>query len=249
MRAVVLALIAASILTAATGPYRPTAEPVEYVSQNDFVLWFVQGADTLGDPVSTRSRETLHVREADGGLEVAVDMVDEEFSSSHVYGIDASGRVGSVDGSPVDEIATPRVDVLPRVPVAWAELSPGTTWEDVVTRSGEEPFGSTAYTARRSYRVVGEEDAFGTRALLLVATGSVQLRQGGFQDPAQAVRWWQEVEGPVLDSVWFDVETRSLLANATHMDLAGTAGFEGGGDAITLPSGLRSSVRRVPPGS
>jgi hypothetical protein len=244
----VLAVLAISILVAAAGPYGPTPEPVEYVSQNDFMLWFVEGGDTLGDPVSTRTRETLHLREADGGLEVAVEMVDEEFSSSHTYGIDSSGRVESVDDIPVDEIPTPRVDVLPRVPLSWEDLSPGATWEDQVTRSGEEPFGPTAYTARRSYRVVGEVEAFGTRGLLLVATGEVQLRQGGFQDQAQSVRWWQEVEGPVLDSVWFDLETRSLLANATHMDLSGTAGFEGGGDAITLPSGLRSSVRRVPPG-
>ena len=243
----VLATLALSILAAAAGPYGPTPAPVEYVSQNDFVLWFVEGADTLGNPVSTRTRETLHLREVDEGLEVAVEMVDEGFSSSHVYGIDTSGRVESVDDAPVDEIPTPRVDVLPRVPLSWPELAPGATWEDEVTRSGEEAFGPTAYTARRSYRVVGEVDAFGTRALLLVATGDVRLRQGGFQDQAQSVRWWQEVEGPVLDSVWFDLESRALLANATHMDLSGTAGFEGGGDTVTLPSGLRSSVRRVPP--
>ncbi|HSM07332.1 MAG TPA: hypothetical protein VK858_22075 [Longimicrobiales bacterium] len=241
-----VALLSLTAVVAAAGPYGATPEPVAYVSQNDFVIWFVEGTDTLGNPVSAETREVLHIRDAEGGLEVAVDQVDAEFSSSNVYGIDESGRVRSVDGQAVEDIATPRVDLLPRVPLDWADLQPGATWEDRVARSGEEPFGPTAYSAVRSYEVVGEVEAFGRRALLLVSSGRVELRQGGFQDAAQSVIWWQEVQGPVLDSVWFDVETRRLLANATHMDLSGTAGFEGGGESLTLPSGLRSSVRRVP---
>jgi hypothetical protein len=177
---------------------------------------------------------------------VAVEMAGSDFSSRGLYGIDGSGRIRSVDGIPVAQASSPRVDLLPRIPLDWADLRPGAQWADTVSQSGEEPYGPVHYRVDRRYSVVGEVDAFGTNALLLVADGEISLRQGGWQDPDRTVRWWQEASGPVVDSVWLDLESRRLVANATHLDIAGTAGFVQGERTVTMPSGLRSTIRRTP---
>ncbi len=231
----------------AGGLYGPESGSRTYEQQNDYVLWFVQGVDTVGQPISSRISETLTFQEEAGALIVQVAMEGEGFSDSSAYTVDPTGRVLAVDGTLVSEIATPRVDLLPRIPFTLAELAPGTTWQDEVARSGEEPWGTTSYAANRSYTVVGSQEAFGTDALLLLAEGEIRLRQGGWQDPAETVSWGQEVAGPVIDSVWIDAATGQLVAGTTHMDLAGTAVFQGGGQSMSLPSGLKSSVRRVPP--
>lgn len=249
MKPILGPLLLGSALLAAADVYGPRPEPLEYRSVNDFEMWFVQGVDTLGEPTRIESREILTFRSADGALLVDVEMIGEGEDSRETYGIDASGRVLSVDGVAVEELATPRVELLPRIPLDWDELLPGATWTDQVERDGVEPFGPTSYLATREYQVVGEVQALGATALLLVSRGSISIRHGGWQDPNQTVSWWQEASGPVVDSVWFDTGTRALLASATHMDLTGAAGFEGGGQSMTLPSGLRSSVVRLPVGS
>jgi len=245
MTRLALTLLVALSAAAVTDVYAPRAEPLTFRTVNDFVLWFAPGADTVGEPTRYEDRERLRFRDDGGRLLVDVTIDGQDYQINNTFEIDPSGRVLAVDAVPVTELATPRVDLLPRIGLPWDGLVPGAAWDDQVARSGEEPFGPTSYSARRRWVVVGEVDAFGTRTLLAVSNGDISLRQGGFQDPEQTVRWWQEVSGSVRDSVWFDVRTRDLVANTTHMNLSGTATFESGGQGATLPSGLRSSIRRV----
>ena len=166
------------------------------------------------------------------------------FSATNVYGIDTSGRVHTVDGVPVHRVPHARVDVLPHITVPTTELAIGTEWTESVQAGGRQDYGETRYRAERNYEVVDNLEYNGVRVFLIVGIGEMSLRQGGWRDSEQNVAWWQDISGPVFDSVWFDPAAGQLVGNATHMDLSGTGGSTD--QALELPSGLRSSIRRLP---
>lgn len=225
--------------------YAATRSPLEYVTGNDYMLWFLQGADTVGQPVSTQNKETHRYSGAGELLDVDVRLegIDMPFESRQTMKIRRTGRIVEVDGTPVGELESARVDFLPRIPVTGA-LEAGRTWIDTVSSSGTQPCGETNYRARRAYRVVGPAEVEGMSAVLLVAEGSLALRQGGWQSEQQGVFWWQEVEGPVVDSVWFALEGH-VIKDITSMDLTGTGGFGNGDQQTEMASGLRSRVERA----
>ncbi|MDH5759884.1 MAG: hypothetical protein OEZ65_09870 [Gemmatimonadota bacterium] len=208
------------------------------------MMWFVQGQDTLGEPISTVSSETHGFAEAQPGLALAVTISGDGFSSETNYRIDESGRVWAVDGVPVEDVPSARVDVLPRIPLEASAMTTDARWTDSVVSAHSQDFGETFYQAVRNYRVSGERDFAGRTVVLAVAEGEMRLRQGGWEDETNRVAWWQEVSGIVVDSLWFDVASGILVGNATHMILSGTGGIQMPGQSIDMPSGLRSSVRR-----
>lgn len=247
MRAVIsagiLLLGTGGIATAQLARYEPAVDTIRYQSLNSYFMYFIRGADTLGEPVSTTTRESRFFRKAGAGLEVWVRLEGDGFSAEETYAITPAGRVTAVGGRPVAEVPNARVDILPRLPAPTRALNAGVQWTDTAVVRGSQSYGSTHYEVRRAYRVTRSVDTLGTRLALIVADGQMKLRQGGWQDSAQGQVWWQEVSGPVADTVWFDARAGNVRQSVAVMNLSGNGGFGPIGGGVTMPSGLRSSVR------
>lgn len=246
------ALLTAAFSTAvgqAAARYRPSPDTLRYESINSYLMYFVQGGDTLGQPVMTRTLEFRRLAPTSSGLHLWVHLEGTEpepFRSQETYTITPWGRVVSVDGRPVSEVPNARVDVLPRFSTGGGALGPGAEWSDTLSFQRTEPYGHSYYDVRRRYRVVRMVDSASTTLALITAEGEIRLRQGGWQDSTQALVWWQEVAGPTADTVWFDTRAGRILASVAVMNLVGTGGFGPLGGGITMPSGLRSSIRLTP---
>jgi hypothetical protein len=226
--------------------YRPTPDTLRYESFNSYLLYFVRGADTLGQPVATRTLESRYFAPAGPNLDVWVRLEGTgafAFHSVQTYTVAPSGRLLLVAGKPVADAPTARVDLLPRLPSTGTGLSVGDRWQDSVSDGGAQPYGQVFYRVLRLYRVERLVDTVGAQLALLVSHGQMRLRQGGWQDSAAALVWWQEVQGPVIDSVWFDTSRGQIAASYTAMELTGSGGVGPIGGGERMPSGLRSSVR------
>jgi len=235
-----------SALPQAAARYRASPDTLRYSSLNLYLLYFVRGADTLGQPVTTRTLEFRRVEPEPSGLRLWVRLEgtgQSSFRSEQTYTITASGRVLSVDGRPVAEVPDARVDVLPHFSDASGSLEPGAQWTDTVSVHGTQSYGRTFYDVRRTYRVLRMIDTLSTRVAVIAAQGEMRLRQGGWQDSAQALVWWQEVAGPATDTVWFDARAGRVLASVAVMNLTGTGGVGPHGGGARMPSGLRSTIR------
>ncbi len=88
-------------------------------------MYFVRGADTLGEPVTTRTLEFRRLEGAESGLRLWVRLEgigQNSFRSEQTYTITPYGRVLTVNGRPVSEVPDARVDVLPRFSAADGSL-------------------------------------------------------------------------------------------------------------------------------
>lgn len=224
--------------------YQPSTDTVRYQSLNSYLMYFVRGGDTLGEPASTTARESRQFRKAAASLELWTRLEGSEgFSAEEIYSITPEGRVTAVGGRPVRDVPNARVDVLPRFATGSGPLNAGVQWTDTVAVRGTQSYGATHYEVRREYRVVRTVDSLDTRLALIVANGQMKLRQGGWQDSAQGLVWWQEATGPIADTIWFDLRDGDIRQSVGVMNLSGTGGFGPIGGGVTMPSGLRSSVR------
>jgi hypothetical protein len=226
--------------------YQATEDTMRYLSVNTYRLYFIQGTDTLGSPVTTRTMESRMASAASGNLTmwVRLEGMDEStFRAEENYTVDPSGRLLAVAGQPFAEVPNARVDLLPRFPSPPNSVAVGLKWTDSVSLSGEQPYGSTSFEVRREYRVERLVDTLGTSVAEIVGLGQMRLRQGGWQNQARKQAWWQEVAGPVVDTVYFDVRHGVLVASVATMDLVGRGGAVGG---PALASGLHSSIRLGP---
>jgi len=244
--ACLLTLFFSSAVPQAAARYRASPDTLRYSSLNSYMMYFVRGADTLGQPVTTRTLEFRRFEPSASGLRVWVRLEGtgpNTFRSEETYTINPVGRILSVDGRPVADVPNARVDLLPRFSSTDASLQSGRQWIDTVSVHGTESYGPTSYDVRRTYRVVRTIDTLGTQVALIAAQGEMRLRQGGWQDSAQALVWWQEVAGPAIDTVWFDTRAGRVLASVAIMNLTGTGGVGPRGGGTAMPSGLRSSIR------
>ena len=235
--AIAFLTLASSTLSAQDLTYAATMDTAVYMSTNDYLMYFVNQGDTLGQPVSTSTRERRAIGGEGGALSLWVELGDVaggQVYSTTTYGISNVGRVVTVDGQPIAGRAGIRVDVLPRFPASLRGVDVGRTWTDSVETAATAPYGETYYRAARTWRVVASRAG----TVVMASQGVLALRQGGWQDAGHQSAWWQEVSGEVMDSVWFDTDRHELMRSWTRMDLVGTGGF---GD-VTMPSGLRSTV-------
>src|SRR5262245_35815523 len=83
--------------------YQPSPDTLRFQSLNSYLMYFVHGTDTLGEPVSTTTRESRHLRTAPGGLELWTRLEGEGFSAQESYTITPEGRVIAVRGKPVGD--------------------------------------------------------------------------------------------------------------------------------------------------
>lgn len=251
MRAITAVLSGIIVLSASPSGaqelrYRPTEGTRQYLSTNQYLLYFVQAPDTLGQPITTETIETQSLSSVDDRLvlSVSLEAADGSFRRDDTYTIYTNGRVLEVNGKPIESIPQARVDVMPRLPGVPVTPAVGTTWSDSVSSEGERPFGATRYEVHRDYRVAEIFDSLSTSVALIIGEGHMRLRQGGWQDSTAGTVWWQEVEGPVADTIWFDLMNGSLIRDVGVMTLTGVGGAGPRGGGITLPSGLHSTIVR-----
>jgi hypothetical protein len=244
--ALLIAVVAPATGTAQQLAYQATADTLQYLSANTYLLYFVQGTDTLGSPVTTHTLEFRKATAASDNLAIWVRLKgvgESPFQVEETYTVDPTGRLLAVGGKPLAEVPSARVDLLPRFPSSSHRLARGLKWSDSVASRGDQPYGRTSYEARREYQVLRIIDTLGTTVAHIAGSGRMRLRQGGWQDEAQKFAWWQEVDGPVVDTVYFDTRRGLILASFASIDLVGSGGAVGG---PVLPSGLRSTVRLGP---
>ena len=199
--------------------------------------------------MATTTHETRLISASENGLSVWVRLTgtgEYPFDFAETYLVSPTGRLLAVGGQPVSTTSSPRVDLLPRLPIPARVLMRGSTWTDTISIQRDEPYGRTLYAVQRSYRVLRIADTLGSHIAILVGAGQMQLHQGGWQDEATRQVWWQEVAGPVADTVALDITRGRVLSSSAHMDLAGVGGAGPIGTRDSLPSGLRSSVRLTP---
>jgi len=248
LRVATLALVLPfSVHGQTSGSYRPRPDTLNYESVNSYLMFFIRGADTLGEPITTRTRERQHfaARGTDLTVWVRLQSLDgQPFSVDNTYTVTRAGRVLAEGTRPVAQAPNARVDLLPRFPDPPVKLEMGATWRDTVSVRHRLPYGDAYYSVQRQFWVHRLIDTLGTRVAHIVATGEMRLRQGGWQDSTAGTVWWQEVAGPVADTVWFDTRGGELLADVTVMSLVGTGGAGPRAGGVTMPSGLRSLVRR-----
>ena len=233
-------------LPQAAARYRASPDTLRYTSLNSYLMYFVRGADTLGQPVTTQTLELRRFEAAESGLRLWVRLEgtgQNSFRSEQTYTITPSGRVLTVNGRPVSEVPNARVDVLPRFSAIDGSLEAGSQWTDTVSAHSTQSYGPTFYNVRRTYRVLRVIDTLSSRLAVIVAQGEMQLRQGGWQDSVQSLVWWQEVAGPATDTVWFDAHRGHIVTSVAVLNLTGSGGVGPRGSKIVMPSGLRSSIR------
>jgi hypothetical protein len=227
--------------------YRAAQDTLKFESVNSYHLFFVRGVDTLGEPMKTRTIEMQHFTQRHSVLAVSVRLQSaggQPFSREDTYTVTSTGRVLTVAGQAVAQVPHARVDLLPRLPDRPTGLEVGFKWTDTVSVHALLPYGPTYYAARREYRVQRIVDSLCTQLAHIVGEGVIRLRQGDWQDSVRRIVWWQEVVGPVVDTVWFDVRGSRLIGDVTSMDLVGTGGSGLTNSGSAMPSGLRSVVRR-----
>jgi hypothetical protein len=244
---ILLALACPLQLLSQASVYNPPRDPAVFVSENSYLMYFVRGTDTLGQPITTRTREThVFVGDTPYGVSVSLRSLDgSPFARADVYTIDPFGRVLRENGKPVADVPNARVDFLPRLPRATRPLEVGDTWNDSVYTEFNESFGKTFYRVNRRYSVARVVDSLGTKVAVIIGEGTIRLRQGGWEDSTRGVAWWQQVSGSVKDTVWFDLGAGWLLSDVARMDLRGTGGGGLPNAGVSMPSGLRSTVRRM----
>jgi hypothetical protein len=226
------------------GPYQAIDHDLVYNASNDYLLYFVDGSDTLGGPVSTELTEVHTFFPAVSGLDLTVRLEGDGVESESRFGIGFDGRVETIDGRSIDEVSSPRVDVLPRIPLPAGSLKAGARWIDSVAVADTATYGKREwYRVVREYEVVGDVDLEGQTVVLIVSEGTVSLRQGGLHPDNAQNRWFQEVSGLVVDSVWFDATSGTLIQDATRMRLTGF-GQLFASDVCCGRSGLVSTSRR-----
>jgi hypothetical protein len=120
--ALALAIALSAGATEAQQPvYRATPDTLRYESLNSYLLYFVRGSDTLGQPVATRTLESRYFSSNGGNLNIWVRLEgtgEFTFRSEQTYMVAPNGQLLSVAGRPVADAPTARVDLLPRLPLS-----------------------------------------------------------------------------------------------------------------------------------
>lgn len=228
--------------------YGAAHDTLWFQSVNQYRMYFVRGADTLGDPVSTRTLERETFLGGADTLSVNVQLRglgQFPFTNEQVYGVLSSGKVVAVGGHPVDSVAHARVDLFLHFPTPPRVATPGVAWRDSVSNAHIASYGPENYSVVRDLRVISVADSGGVPVCLVVGAGVMRLRQGGWQDSTAGTRWWQEVQGPVVDSLWFDLLRGAVIQDVAVMRLIGSGGVVGPTGSTPMSSGLLSSVRRT----
>jgi hypothetical protein len=236
-------LVASATPSVAQLRYQPTRDTLRYESDNTYLLYFVRGSDTLGGPISTKTQELRFFKANGTNLEAWVGLRGSGFQSDETYTITTNGRLIAVNGQPVGTVASARVDFLPRLPDHPQVQKAGDSWTDSVRNDGTESYGQTYYRVARQYTLQRIVDTMGTTAAVIIGTGQMRLRQGGWQDSTAGVVWWQEVEGPVADTTVFDIRSGQILMEHSTMRLTGRGGAGAKGSTESMPSGLTSTNR------
>ncbi|MGE3525961.1 MAG: hypothetical protein AB7I33_08565 [Gemmatimonadales bacterium] len=235
-----LCLLLAPLPLAAQLPARYQASPdtLIYTIDNPFCLYWVSGADTIGDPMHERSVETHLWSGAGGNLDVRIHQLSLDVgrrATTDTYTVTPAGRVVQVGHRP--PAPRDRIDLLLRLP--GTPIRVGSTWRDTVGGSSADSPWPDRYEVSLEYRVSRLFDTLGTSGVAdIEARGLVNFALGFWKDSLAGTTGWMEVSGPVTEHFLFDTRQGRLLRRDWSMDLRGRGVSQAGPD--TVPAGLRS---------
>lgn len=137
-------LVASATPSVAQLRYQPTRDTLRYESANTYLLYFVRGSDTLGQPISSKTQELRFFKANGTTLEAWVSLraLDGSgFQSEETYTVTTNGRLIAVNGHPVGSGSNVRVDFLPRLPAHSRVQKSGDSWTDSVRNDGNDSYG------------------------------------------------------------------------------------------------------------
>lgn len=243
IRIIIFSLLLAPLAARAQAParYQAQADTQWVETSNPFRMYWVRGADTLGQgEIHSVSVESHVWRAAGERLEVV----------SRQLSLDV-GRVDKVDTTTVLPNGVvvlinrrppgvgSRTDFVLHLPAA--PLAVGTEWADSLYGDTAAAAGHTTYAVKRTLRVTRMLDTLGTRVAEVSGRGTVRYRDA-FAIDAEGSRFaWLDVTGPADETFWFDVRRGRELGRRWSMDLRGTGAIpNASGGMDTLPAGLLS---------
>jgi hypothetical protein len=227
--------------------YLPQRDTVVMTSRNPFRMYYVRGADTLGNPVFARgiSREVWRAKGDSVDIEVMHrDLAFLEKDTTRRALVAPDGRELPENGHAPYGLPTSLMP-LPATP-----LRAGLEWHDssVVARD-TNGFG-VRFESVMAYKVRRIVDTLGSRVADVVADGQYRMRDQ-FGDSVRK-RQWIDVRGPDHETFLFDINRGRLVYRSWDMKLRGWGGGRLPGDSVatadSVPAGLDSKTfdRLVP---
>ena len=221
--------------------YKPQSDTLVVTTRNPFRMFFVRGADTLGNRVFSRgvTRESWRAK----GDSVLIDAMrrDLDFSrkdTSVRYLFAPDGRELSLDAR------APRGLPSSLMPLPTVPLRAGLVWNDSSVIARDTNGFAMRYEWVMTYRVQRMFDSLGGRVADVVADGRYRMR-AQFGDTAQK-RQWIDVRGPDHETFLFDVSRGRQLHRTWDMKLRGWGGGRLPGDSVaspdSVPAGLDSKT-------
>lgn len=234
------AFVAAPLAAQQPAHYAVQRDTLRYELTNPFRMYWVRGADTIGDRVTGRTVET-HVWSGTPdrpAVRVALQSLNvTRFRKSTEYLLTPTGHVLMADGKP--PAPGDRGDLL--VPLPAQPLRVGVRWTDTTgTGAGTGAVGEEIDQAVREWRVTRLIDTLGVRVAELHANGTWHMRLSFWADSAAGRKAWLDVEGPMTERALIDATHWSMIERSWQMDLRGR-GVAPSGTTDTIAAGLLSA--------
>ncbi|MFL5384837.1 MAG: hypothetical protein ACJ8GN_20140 [Longimicrobiaceae bacterium] len=228
--------------------YRPPGDTVWVETVNPFHMYWVRGADTVGQgPVHSVTVESRVWRAAGERF----DVVTRQSSLNTQRTVSTDTTTLLPDGTVVEighrrPGVSERVDFILHLPSA--PLAVGMAWTDSLYGDTAAINGRRrAYGVRRRLQVARIVDSLGTRVAEVRGEGTARYADAFWIDSAGGRYAWLDVAGPVHETFWFDVQRGRQLGRRWEMDLRGRGGLPNpGGGMDSVAAGLLSrELQRV----
>jgi hypothetical protein len=236
-----------SCLAQAAPRYRPPADTVWVETVNPFHMYWVRGADTVGQgPVHSVTVESRVWRAAGERLDVVTrqgSLTTQRTVSTDTTTLLPNGTVVEIGHRRPG--VSERVDFVLHLPSA--PLAVGLAWTDSLYGDTAAIHGRRAYGVRRRLQVARIVDSLGTRVAEVRGEGTARYADAFWIDSAGGRYAWLDVAGPVHETFWFDVQRGRQLGRSWEMDLRGSGGVPNADRGMdSVPAGLLSrELQRV----
>lgn len=220
--------------------YKAPSDSVFLLVVNPYKMYWVRGADTVGQPVHSVAVEAQAWRQAGPTLQVALRQLELDVNRKDkvdTFAISPFGAVQAINGKAPGLNA--RVDLLLRLP--GRKLVKDLTWTDTLKARQAGPSGNDLYEIVRDYRVRRLFDSAGSRLAEVTSAGRAHYKHSWWLDSAAGQFLILDVAGPDTERFVFSVPAGQLLYRTWSMHLVGSGTIpDPGGGVDTVPAGLIS---------